>query len=85
MPELATESTGQLPGLDANAREALAVWECACESWTSYISALAKASDPVGAMEANIKLMADSFNLYGRAANAIPQRGGIRAPLLNDG
>lgn len=84
MPKTIPEDTLTLPGYDANAREALAVWECASQSWVAYFADLAKTPTPMGMLEANTRLMADCFSLYGRAANTILQRGGIHTPLLND-
>jgi hypothetical protein len=77
-----------IPGMadliQVRAREALSMWECACEAWTGYLAAIAARPTPAGLVDANARLTLDSLDLCGRAAGVMLARGGLRAPLLND-
>ncbi|MBI1199221.1 MAG: hypothetical protein GC203_15280 [Phenylobacterium sp.] len=71
--------------MEMQAREALCIWECACGAWTDYLSAVSASPTPASVMEANTKLAADTWDIYGRAAGLMLSHGGLRAPLLSDG
>jgi hypothetical protein len=65
-------------------REAVGVWECCCGIWGDYFSALSRNATPEGVLDANTRLLTDSFDVYGRAAGVLLRNSGLKVPTLND-
>ena len=65
-------------------REGLAVWFAACSAWGDYLAMLSRATGPAAVIEAQTRLLADTFDLCNLATANRLKDAGVTAPLLND-
>jgi hypothetical protein len=82
------QAADMLPGmvetLEHDMAEGMEVWRCACSAYVDYATSLAKVRTFQDLYDVQSKFVADTVDMFGRAAGALQRRGGINQPTLNE-